>query len=355
MRMSPKLDQHWLPAAAAVLTAFTGLVNIASALTPDMRWRGHLLLRYEGIEAIRIFHALALPAGALLLVISPYLLRRRRRAMHGAIALLLAIGLVNLLKGLDYEECVVGWVVALLLFLGRSQFSVTHEPISLRSAVWRVPLIGAGGLALVGFADWITSGRPRFDSIVDESTALMSFKHGRQHFESHALGAFGHVVHIQWMPLAIHLLEAATLIGMAYALFRPLATPSSWPSAPVRRLANQLVREHGRDTLSFFKLRPDKHYFFNDDRTAFVGYRVEAGTLLLSGDPVGPPESFADLLAEVQRFAHARGLRLAALGASDSLVPLYAGFGLRSFYLGDEAVVETERFSLEGRPIRKVR
>ena len=32
----------------------------------------------------------------------------------------------------------------------------------------------------------------------------------------------------------------------------------------------------------------DKHYFFGDDRRAFVGYRIENGVLLLSGDPVGP-------------------------------------------------------------------
>ncbi len=121
------------------------------------------------------------------------------------------------------------------------------------------------------------------------------------------------------------------------------------------RRAAALVRLHGQDTLSFFKLRPDKHYFFNSARTAFVGYRVEAGTLLLSGDPVGPPEALGDLLIEVRRFANSRGLKLAALGASEQLLPLFAEIGLRALYLGDEAVVDTNAFSLEGRPIRKVR
>ena len=349
------MDHRWLPLAGAVLTALAGIVNIASALTPDIHWRGHLLLKLEGVEALQVFHALALPAGGALLLVAPYLLKRRRRAMQVAVALLIAIGLVNLLKGLDYEECAFGWIVALLLLAGRGQFSVMHAPISLSSAIWRVPLVGALGLALVSFADWATSGRPRFDVIVDESTALMQFRRGRLHFEHHTLRAFGHVVSVEWMPLAIHLLEVATLLGMAYVLFRPLATPSAWPSAAVRRRAEQLVRQHGQDTLSFFKLRPDKHYFFNTDRTAFVGYRVEAGTLLLSGDPVGPPEKLGELLLEVRRFARARGLKLGAVGASARLVELYEGLGLHSLYIGDEAIVELAGFSLEGRPIRKVR
>jgi lysyl-tRNA synthetase class 2 len=184
----------------------------------------------------------------------------------------------------------------------------------------------------------------------------MRFKRGQLRFENHTLRAFGHVVSFQWMPLAIHFLEIATLLGMAYVLFRPLATPSAWPAGQVRRMAAQLVRQHGEDTLSFFKLRPDKHYFFNADRTAFVGYRVEAGVLLLSGDPVGPPEKLDDLLLEVRRFARSRGLKLAALGASSSLVTTtYERLGLHSLYIGDEAIVELAKFSLEGRPIRKVR
>jgi len=362
MRTSHEMDQRrlpagakWLPAFAAALTALAGIVNVASALSPDIRWRGHLLLQLEGVETMKLFHALALPAGAALLLISPYLLKRRRRAMQVAIGLLLAIGLVNLLKGLDYEESVFGWGVALLLYAGRSEFPVTHAPISLRSAIWRVPLVGVLGVALVSFTDWMTSGRPKLDSIMDESSALMRFGRGHARFENHTLRAFGHVVSFQWMPLSIHLVEVGTLLGMAYVFFRPLAAPSAWPTGAVRRRAAALVRQHGQDTLSFFKLRPDKHYFFNSARTAFVGYRVEAGTLLLSGDPVGPPEALPELLSEVRRFARSRGLKLAALGASQDLVPLFEELGLRTLYLGDEAVVDTGAFSLEGRPIRKVR
>ncbi|HEX3805117.1 MAG TPA: phosphatidylglycerol lysyltransferase domain-containing protein [Solirubrobacteraceae bacterium] len=355
LRKHAELDHHWLPATAAVLTALVGLVNIASALTPDIRWRGHLLLHLEGVRAMEIFHALALPAGAALLLVSPYLFKRRRRALQIGIALLLAIGVVNLFKGLDFEESILGWAVALMLYWGRSAFTVVQAPVRLRSVVWRVPLIGAFGVALVSFADWITSGRPKVGAIIDESASLVRFKRGQLRFENHTLRAFGHVVSFQWMPLAIHFTEIATLLGMAYVLFRPLATPRAWPSASVRRMAVQLVRQHGNDTLSFFKLRPDKHYFFNTDRTAFVGYRVEAGALLLSGDPVGPPAAFGDVLLEVHRFARARGLKLAALGASERLVPIYRGLGLHTLYLGDEAVVELESFSLEGRPIRKVR
>jgi lysyl-tRNA synthetase class 2 len=116
-----------------------------------------------------------------------------------------------------------------------------------------------------------------------------------------------------------------------------------------------LVRAHGSDTLWYFKLRADKQYFFSSDRRAFVGYRIENGVLLMSGDPVGPEEAFPALLGQLREFAGALGLKLGAIGASERLCPLYEHLGLRTIYLGDEALIELDAFSLEGRAIRKVR
>jgi lysyl-tRNA synthetase, class II len=115
------------------------------------------------------------------------------------------------------------------------------------------------------------------------------------------------------------------------------------------------VREHGHDTLAYFKLRADKQYLFSDDARAFVGYRIESGVLIVSGDPVGPEDALPELLANLATFAERRGLRLAAVGVSLATRPLFEQLGMRSLYLGDEAIVDTESFSLEGRAIRKVR
>ena len=77
-----------IPVLAAIGAALIGLINIASALTPNIRWRGHLLLGFEPVEAVRLFHALALPAGAALLLVAPYLAKRRRRAWQIAVVLM---------------------------------------------------------------------------------------------------------------------------------------------------------------------------------------------------------------------------------------------------------------------------
>ena len=330
-----------MPVFAAVAAALVGLVNIASTLTPNIRWRGHLLLEFEPVEAIRLFHALSLPAGAALLLVAPYLAKRRRRAMQTAVALMLALGVFDLLKGLDFEETILTWGVAVALIVSRDAFTVRHDPSTLRSAVWRVPVLAVVGLAVAMVAVW-TGSHASFANVATETFDLLRYQPGPMHFHHH-------------IPIGVHMLEIGTLLMVAYVIFRPLAAPRTPPSPAARRVASDLVRAHGADTLAFFKLRADGHYIFSEDRRAFVAYAIENGVLLLSGDPVGPPEAIPGLLGQVRQFADDRGLKLGALGASEGLCPLYEGLGLHTMYVGDEAVVDVSRFSLEGRPIRKVR
>jgi len=343
---------RWVPRLAALAAAVVGLVNIASALTPNIRWRGHLLLEFEPVEAMRLFHAFALPAGTALLLVAPYLLKRRRRAWQAAIVLMLLMGTFDLLKGLDFEATLITWGTASILLFTGAAFRVRHDPITLRSALWRVPLLGLAGVGTAALAAWASQGRPSVTTVLRETGDLLRWHSGPIHFRHHHLAWIHHLV---WIPLSVHLIEIGTLAAVAYVIFRPLAAPRTLPAPDARAAAAELVRAHGSDTLSFFKLRADEQYFFARGRRAFVGYRIENGVLLLSGDPVGSEDAFEPLLFELRAFADSRGLKLGAVGASEQMCPLFKELGLRTLYLGDEAIIELDKFSLEGRAIRKIR
>jgi lysyl-tRNA synthetase, class II len=334
-----------LPGLAAGAAAITGVVNLCSALTPNVSWRGHALLQVEPVSTLPVFHALALPASAALVVTAFYLARRRRRALHAALGFLLLLGAFDLLKGLDIEEASLSWIVAGVLWWGREAFYVRHDPIRLRGAAWRVPAIVLGAYVLTATAAFVAAPHAGFATVRREAADLLLLDRGPIHFGDE----------LSWVPLGAGILGVFSLCAIAYVVFRPLAAPRSLPDADLRRTAAALVRRHGSDTLSFFKLRRDTHYLFSPDERAFVGYRIENRVLLVSGDPVGPVDALPDLARKVCQFAELHGLELGVLGASERTLPLWREAGLRTLYLGDEALVDTRAFSLEGRPIRKVR
>src|SRR3989442_4559278 len=142
----------WLAPLAAAAVGVVGLVNAVSALTPTLGWEGHPLLHLEPVRFVPLFHALALPASAGLIVAAIYLGRRRRRAWHLAFSSLVALGALNLLKGLDLEESLLSFATAGLLWWGREAFYVRHDPLTLRSAVGRVAGVGLAIVALAGSA-----------------------------------------------------------------------------------------------------------------------------------------------------------------------------------------------------------
>ena len=158
---------------------------------------------------------------------------------------------------------------------------------------------------------------------------------------------------LDWLRLGVPLLGLWTLVAAAYLLFRPLAAPHQLPGRDARRAALSLVRAHGRDTLSFFKLRQDAHYhFFAADGRAFLALprrERRAARLRRPGRPRrrAARASLRELCA-LRRGARPADRRRSAPAPRCS--PLYRRRrACGALYLGDEAIVDTAAFSLEGR------
>lgn len=146
---------------------------------------------------------------------------------------------------------------------------------------------------------------------------------------------------------------ATSVIVLVRAVGPWRGTPASADGEQER--AAELVRLHGVDTLAPFALRSDKTYFFSTERDAFLAYRVVAGVALVSGDPVGAPERLGGLVQRFCTYSSTRGWTVAAIGLSAQGLSLWRANGFDGHYIGEEAIVEPARFSLQGRSIRKVR
>ena len=142
---------------------------------------------------------------------------------------------------------------------------------------------------------------------------------------------------------AIALLLTLVWHRQAFGVRRRRKEPA--PNATDRERARALVLEHGTGTLDYFALRADKRYFFTQAGDALLAYRTLAGHALVSGDPIGPPEAYDRLLREFLEHCRLHGRRVAVLGAREADLPLYRRYGLRSIYLGDEAVVRCDTFT----------
>lgn len=143
----------------------------------------------------------------------------------------------------------------------------------------------------------------------------------------------------------------ASLLVARTSARRPLVVGSR--SAEALGRARAVVEAHGEDSLSPFILRPDKSFAFGAG--GVIAYRVIGRTAVVSGDPVGPADSAAALVGPLMRRAHQVGGQVVLYGASTRHLATYRELGLRAICVGEEAVVDPQDFTLEGRPVRKLR
>ena len=328
--------------AAGLATALAGLLTVVSAVTPDVPWRRQLLLTVEPGRLMSLGHVLAAAVGLALLALGRSMVHGTRRAVDAARVLLLVVALLHLLKGLDFEEATVAMAMAAVLTAGRRAFD--------RGTASKPGLVAAAVAVGAAAAAWLLSS----------SFELVT---GRAGGPEHALslGITTLAKGSWWLtsgePVALALDAAvlASLIASAWflhSLLRPeQASEGHTPDEHER--AVRLVDEHGRDSLAPFLLREDKSYFFAHG--GVLAYRVLRETAVVSGDPVCSPGAGLPILAAFSDYARQRGWRVAVAAASEAAADGCRRLGLRAMCVGQEAVVDPQRFTLEGRAVRKIR
>lgn len=336
-----------VPPLAAATTGLVGLVNVGSAMTSELPGRLRGVLAFAPATEVHLAHALALPVGLALVAAAWPLAKRRRRACRLAVVLLAVVGVLNVVKGIDVEEAAVSWMLAVVLWRARAAFWVGHPRLSVRRTGARVAGLvaasfAAGMAAVAGVGHHVAGGLPT-DRLPADVAALMTMTGGPAF-----TAPFG------WLVQGLGLLGTATVLAAVAMLLAPLR-PQRLADAVDRRRAAALVRRHGTDTLSAFKLRADLPRHWSPDGRALVAYRIEAGTLLVAGDPVGPRDAIPALLDDLRRHARSYGLRLGAVGASEQFATHARAIGLRRLYLGDEALLDTGDMDLAGHAHKSLR
>lgn len=327
----------WLVGGVAALAILDGVL-------PEHRQS--LVAAFDPAHIHGASKALVVPVAAALLVSASALARGSRRAWQFAVFLLAVLLVLHIGRRFD-EGAVVTAVAVVALLARRHDFHAPGDPAR-RPRVLVHALVAALAVVVYGIVTlWLNR------LMVDQSyTVGLALETTRNAIIGRSVHLSGPVA--DWFPLTAFLLAWGATAFILVEWFAP------WRYRLQRddhehSLAHRLVTTWGSDTLAPFALRADKSYFFSVDGAAFLAYRVVGGVALVAGDPIGPAEARRALVQRFLDFAHERGWRIAVLGAGERCVADYRALGMRALYHGDEAVVRTADFSLDGRAIRKVR
>jgi lysylphosphatidylglycerol synthetase-like protein (DUF2156 family) len=329
-------------AATGILVA--GFLDVLDAITPPLRLRLHLLLEILPLRATVAAGALVALAGLALIGLGRGILRGQHLAWQVAVTLLSGTLVLHLVAGGDVEESLLALAILVVLVVNRREFTAASDWPSLRSAVVSLVL---GAVAITVLA----------------TASVELFAHFTRHHLHFSIpwwtawwAVAERLVGIKTVNLPPHLDRFLTptllVIGISLvvaALFlvsRPVVDRRLTSGRAAEFRARDIVRRHGSSTLDYFALRTDKQWFFHRD--SLVAYAVYGGICLISPDPIGPLNEREQAWDAFRRFADGHGWVPAVMGAGEGWLPIYRESGMHNIYLGDEAVVDVQHFTLAG-------
>ncbi|WP_051945106.1 phosphatidylglycerol lysyltransferase domain-containing protein [Streptacidiphilus rugosus] len=289
------------------------------------------------------------------------MMRRGKRAawifnlvLSGAYILLVALVMI---VGPEVREHVFNWISTgisafflLCLVVGRREFHAKGDRSNPLLALGT--LIGGGVLGML-----IGTALVTLTNTAEGSTLWDRMNYALMRVYTLAPAGSEHVgVQIpHWVDIAINVMSVILFLLVLYALFRAPKGKEYLGAEDESRLRALLDRHGERDSLGYFALRRDKSVVFSTSCKAAVVYRVVGGVSLASGDPIGDVEAWPGAIEQWLEQAELHAWTPAVMGASEEGGTVYARHGLNALELGDEAIVEVDEFTLEGRAMRGVR
>jgi phosphatidylglycerol lysyltransferase len=314
------------PRALAAFTFLAGVVLLFSGATPAAPGRLNLLARLLPLDVIEVSHFVGSVAGAGLIVLAPALVRRLDAAYLLSTALVAAGMAGSLLKGFDYEEAALLFVVLLCLFRARRAFDR-------RAALFDAPFSPGWTAAVVG--------------ALGASVWLGFFAYKHVEYSNELWWRFGlHAEASRFLRASV----GAAVAVLAFAIARlvgPARHRVEVPSDADLADATRAMSRQSATAPNLVYLR-DKALLFNDARDAFVMYGVKGRTWVALGDPVGAESEIPGLIRRFLERCHEAGGTPAFYQVGPAHLFRYADSGLTCVKVGEEAKIDLRAFSLEG-------
>jgi phosphatidylglycerol lysyltransferase len=335
----------------AILVFALGVVNILSVITPPIAGRLRVLSRFIPTESINVTNQFVLLTGFILLVTSAYLIRGQRNAWFLAMILSIISLFGHMFKALDYEEAILAASVLLILAVSAKQYRLKSNPKLVQLGFVSVILVFAA-VWIFGFVGFYFLDKRHFGF---SFTTWDSLKLSAQNFI--LIGEDDLFPKTKFAHEFIRLMHTLGFVAwgfLAFVLVKPILNRKRFLSSPGER-AKQLLEQYGNSPVDYFKIDPDKLLFFSDEADGFVSYRISSGFAVVLEEPVCAEENKVVILREFDAHCRKMGLKTAFYRVDENSISYFQFLKKRKLLIGQEAILEIEKFSLEGREKKSLR
>jgi phosphatidylglycerol lysyltransferase len=288
--------------------------------------------------------------GILLITTAPGLWTGKRVAWGITLACAIGSILAHSIKNVNTPGIGTSVAISVALAASRDAFPARSDPPTARRGL----IMLVGGLAFVYlystlglyFLDREFLHPIPFTQALKDSLRLM--------FILPATEAAPRTRHGSWFVDSVRLAFLFVAVLGLLQLVRPVIY-RRYTTRRDREWVKSILERHADSSIAYFALLPDKSYFFSNSGDSVIIYKTVGANAIAMGDPIGDESDFAALVRSFQEYCELNGWVYAFHQARPKYLLLYESHGLKALKIGEEAVVPTEGFSLEGHEMKRLR
>jgi len=355
MKIMPKLSLPFsddtrmiVRLAIGLATGLVGLADMLSAIVPKLNWDIPLgvwpIVAYHGAQKLTVV------VGFFLVMLSYGLIRGKYQAWNITIVLLILSFFLHILRrgSVPVLAALTALALTILLSLLFRYFQARSDPPSVKRG-YIVLVLGLGIVVfytITGFVVHFEKFAPLVDQFGISGVILRLLTNTHLQVPRGTQAFFFE----RALPM---LCISAVLYGMI-SILRPV-TKMLLPNEEERHVVASNTRIYGKNSISYFAMSEEKSYFFSASRKVVIAYVLEGTVAVVAGDPIGPESELAGALQEFKAFCSQQDWSMVFWQVRNDLVDLYHTFGMHLLKIGEDAVINTQTFTLKGGAMANVR
>jgi phosphatidylglycerol lysyltransferase len=328
-----------------------GVINILSVITPPIAARLRLLHDYIPFSSIYATNVMVLLVGMVLLVTAAFLIKGQRNAWILAMVLSILSLFGHIFKALDYEEAILAASVILVLLLSMKQYRLKSNSQLMQLGVKTTLLIFLAVL-IFGFIGFYFIDKRHLGVDFSWRQSLSFACKNFLLLNDEGINPVTHFGH-EFISMA-HALGFIAWSFLIFTIIKPIFVRKDHTTTSVEK-AQELVERFGNSPVDHFKTYRDKLFYFSDQYEAFIAYRIANGFAIVLEEPVCADDYKIPVLQEFERHCHKMSLKTAFYRVDETGISYFNYLKKRKLLIGQEAVLELDRFTLEGRERKSLR
>ena len=326
------LPSVWIPQLLALATAGLGIVMLVVSILPPVTNRELLLGEFIPIPIIETSYLLNTLMGFALLVLARGLYQRLNGAWHLSMWLLGLSVMTLLIKHLEIEVAVICALLFGVAYFNRSYFNRQSNLMSLRLNSQTLVLLSVFLISLF----WVGMYVHRHEAYSPDLWWNVSGDGGARFLRSYAMLA---------------------ILTIAYTLFSLIRFKKPSPSLPtlVELAQAEQVARNSAYSIANLSLLGDKQLLFSDTGNSFIMYQTQGRSWIVMSDPIGDDSEFGTLIETFIALCQSFGGTCVFYEISNRYQHLFNRNGIQLLKIGEEAIVDLDKFGLQGSKNSKFR